>query len=187
MIQMASHHLRIIGEQDIAWLDIFFSPMTKLGFYRVRQAADEHRKPESYGDRVAVGIEESNGKVLSLVNDHVVGRAHEIGLHLIRDRHHRAADHLGSERIDAAVNFWLRHSHLCFVQFVQNITAWSWLKSVATNHPKCSVSVNNRLQARRAYPMTICLVKLGSESRQPWSTKNPASNWRTHGLLSGGK
>ena len=101
VIQVAAHHLWIIGEQDVARLDIFFAPVAKLRLDRIREAADEHRQAKSDGNRVAVGVEKPDGKILGLIDDHVVGGAHEIGLHLIRDRHHRAADHLRRESVDA--------------------------------------------------------------------------------------
>ena len=58
----------------------------------------------------------ADGKILRLVDDHVVGGAHEIGLHLIRDRHDRAADHLRGECVnpvhsDPSSNRFKRSSH----------------------------------------------------------------------------
>jgi hypothetical protein len=91
--------MRNIGQQDVAWLDVLLAPVTKLRLDRVREPANEHRQAETDGDRVAVGIEKADGKILGLIDDHVVGGPHEIGLHLIRDRHHRAADHFRREGV----------------------------------------------------------------------------------------
>ena len=44
-------------------------------------------------------IEQPDGEILGLVDDHVVGGAHQIGLHLIGDRHHGAANHLRGKRV----------------------------------------------------------------------------------------
>ena len=57
-------------------------------------------KPKADGDRVAVGVEQTDGEILGFVDDRVIRRAHQVGLHLAGDRHHRAANHLGGESID---------------------------------------------------------------------------------------
>ncbi len=102
MIQMAAHHLGIVGEQNIAGMNILLAPMLKLRLDRIRQPADKHRQPKADGNRIAVGIEQPDGKILGFVDDHVIRRAHEIGLHLIGDGDHGAADHLGGKGIDLA-------------------------------------------------------------------------------------
>ena len=99
VIQVAAHHLRIVGEENIARLDVLLAPVAKLRLDRIRQAADEHRQPEPDGNGVAVGVEKADGEILGLIDDHVIGRAHEIGLHLIGDRHHRAANHFRGEGV----------------------------------------------------------------------------------------
>ena len=97
---MAAHHLRIVGQENVAGVNILFTPMLELRLDRIRQPTDKHRQAEADGNRVTVGIEQANGEILGLIDDHVVGGAHEIGLHLIGDRHHSAADHLCGEGID---------------------------------------------------------------------------------------
>ena len=39
------------------------------------------------GNRVAIGVKQADGKVFGLVNNRVIRRAHQIGLHLASDRH----------------------------------------------------------------------------------------------------
>ena len=96
---MAAHHLRIVGEKYVAGKNVFLAPMRELGFDRVRQPADKHRQPQADRNRVAVGIEQADGEIFGFIDNHVVGGAHEIGLHLIGDRHYRAADHLDGKGI----------------------------------------------------------------------------------------
>ena len=96
---MAAHHLRIVGQKNVAGENVFLSPVRELGLDRVRKPADKHRQTEADGNRVAVGIEQTDGEILGFVDDHVVGGAHEIGLHLVGDRHHRAADHFDGKSI----------------------------------------------------------------------------------------
>jgi hypothetical protein len=114
VIEMAAHGVTIIGEQNVARLDVFLAPELDFRLDRIGKSADEHRQAQADGDRVAVGIEKTDGEVLGFVNNRVVRRAHQVGLHLAGDRHHRAPDHLGSECVDprSARNLRL-HRSLC--------------------------------------------------------------------------
>ena len=99
VIEMAAHGVTIIGEQNVAGLDVFLTPELDFRLDRVRQSADEHRQTQADGDRVAVGVEQSDGEILSFVNNRVVRSAHQVGLHLAGDRHHRAPNHLSGKRV----------------------------------------------------------------------------------------
>ena len=98
---MAAHGVTIIGEQDIARLDVFLAPELDFCLDRVRQAADEHRQAQADGDRVAVGVKKPDGEILGFVNNRVVRRAHQVGLHLAGDGDHRAPDDFGRKSIDS--------------------------------------------------------------------------------------
>jgi len=74
----------------------------ELRLDRIGQTANEHRQAKTDGDRVAVGIEQADGEVLGLINNRMIRRAHQIGLHLASDRDQSAADHFGGECIDLA-------------------------------------------------------------------------------------
>ena len=101
MIQVAAHGVTIVGKENVARLDVFLAPVRDLRLDRIGQAANKHRQPEPDGDRVAVAIEKSDGKIFGFVNDRVIRRAHQIGLHLSGDRHQSAANHFGGEGVDA--------------------------------------------------------------------------------------
>ena len=114
MIEMAAHGVTIVGEQNVAGLDIFLAPESDLRLDRIRQAADKHRQTQAYGHGVAVGIEQTDGEILSFVDDRVIRRAHQVGLHLAGDRHHRAADHLSGKRVNDT-HFCLAELSHCFL------------------------------------------------------------------------
>ena len=67
MIQVAAHHLSIIGERDLQLLDILFAPVAKLRLDRIREAADDISESKANGNGVTVGVEQPDGEVLRLV------------------------------------------------------------------------------------------------------------------------
>ena len=83
MIEMAAGGVGVVGDEDVAGLDAIKAEMSELGFDRLGHAANEGRKPDADGDGLAVGSEEPGGEVERLVDDHVVGGAHEVRLHLL--------------------------------------------------------------------------------------------------------
>src|SRR5262249_31848283 len=71
-----------------------------LGFHGLGHAADEHRQADADRHRLALRREQAGGEVERLVDDDVVGRAHEIGLHLLGHGDDAVAHDLGGDRID---------------------------------------------------------------------------------------
>src|SRR5262245_11515782 len=96
---MTTHHVAVVGEQNISGLDVLLPPVGDLRLDRVREAADEHGQAEANGDGVAISVEEADGKVLGLVDNRTVGGTHEVRLHLTGDGDDGAADDFGGERI----------------------------------------------------------------------------------------
>ena len=74
--------------------------MPDLGLYGLGHAADKHWQSKADGNRLAGSREDSNREVQRLVNDHVVGGSHEVGLHFLSDRHHTIANDLHKNRIN---------------------------------------------------------------------------------------
>ena len=103
VIQMAAHRVTVVGQQNVAGLDVFLAPKRDLRLDRIGQAADEHRQPQTDRDRITVGVEKTDGEILGLVDNRMIRRAHQVGLHLAGDRHHRAANHLSGK----GINFFL--------------------------------------------------------------------------------
>src|SRR5262249_43525208 len=100
VIEMTAHGVTIIGEQDVARFDVFLAPESDLGLDRIGEAADEHWQPQADGNRVAVGVDKSDGECLGFVYNRVVRRAHQIGLHLSGDRHDGTPNHFGGKGVD---------------------------------------------------------------------------------------
>ena len=75
--------------------------MRDLGLHGVAHAADEHRQAEADRNRVALRIEHPDGEVERLVDDHVVGGAHQVGLHLLGDGDEAVAHDFGGDRVGA--------------------------------------------------------------------------------------
>src|SRR5262245_32889498 len=63
--EMASYHVAVIGEQNIAGLDVHFASAGDLHLDRVREASDEHGQAEANGGGMPIGVEEANGGVCS--------------------------------------------------------------------------------------------------------------------------
>src|SRR5262249_30347305 len=74
--------------------------MRDLRLHGVRHAADEARQADADRHGVAVGGEQTGGEVERLVDDHVVGGAHQVGLHLLGHGDDAVAHDLGDDRID---------------------------------------------------------------------------------------
>jgi hypothetical protein len=73
--------------------------MPQLGLHGLAHAANEHRQPEADRDCVAGGIEQADGEIERLIDDHVVGGAHQVRLHLFGDADERIAHDFGDDRI----------------------------------------------------------------------------------------
>ena len=101
VVEMAAGDVGVVGEQDVARLEILRAEMRELGLHRVAHAADEHRQAEPDRHRVALRVEQPDGEVERLVDDHVVGGAHQVGLHLLGRGDETVAHDFGDHRIDA--------------------------------------------------------------------------------------
>ena len=93
----------IVGDVDVARLDIGEPEMPDLGLHGLGHAADEHRQPDADRDGLALRGEQPGGEVERLVDDHVVGGAHEVGLHFLGHRDDAVAHDLGHHRIGLAL------------------------------------------------------------------------------------
>ena len=100
VVEVAAGDVAVIGYQDVARLDVI-AEMGELGLQCLGHAADEHREAETDGDRLSALGEQPGGEVERLVDDHVVGRAHEVGLHLLGHRDDPIADNFGGDGIGA--------------------------------------------------------------------------------------
>ena len=83
-------------------LMLLAAEMPDLRLHRLRHAADEHRQPDADGHRLAFGGEQAGGEIQRLVDDDVVGGAHEVGLHFLGHRDDAVAHDLGDDRIGLA-------------------------------------------------------------------------------------
>ena len=101
VVEMAAGDVGVVGEQDVARLEILDAVMIELGLHGVAHAADEHRQSEPDRHRVALRVEQADGEVERLVDDHVVGGAHQVGLHLLGRGDETVAHDLGGHGIGA--------------------------------------------------------------------------------------
>ncbi len=100
VVEMAAGDVRIVGQQNVAGGDALRPEKLDLGLHGFRHAADEHRQAEPDRHRLAVFGENTDGEVQRLIDDHIIGGAHQIGLHLLGHRHHAVADDFDENRID---------------------------------------------------------------------------------------
>ena len=99
VVEVAAGEIRIVGDVDIARPNILAAEMLDLGLHRLRHAADEHRQPDADGNRLAFGGEQAGGEIERLIDDDIVGGAHEVGLHFLGHRDDAIAHDLGDDRI----------------------------------------------------------------------------------------
>ncbi len=105
---MAAGDVGVIGQKNVAGFDILPAEMFQLGPDGFCHAADEGGQSETDRNRLRVRGEQPDGEIQRLVDDHVVGGAHQIGLHLFRDGHHAVADDFDQNGIGAGAQFRLR-------------------------------------------------------------------------------
>src|SRR6516164_10844675 len=103
MIEMTAGRVGIIGDIDIAGLHVFDAEMTDFGFNGLGHPADESRQAYADRDRFARGCEQARSEVERLVDDHIVGRAHEVRLHFLCHGEHAITNDLHGYRVDFAL------------------------------------------------------------------------------------
>ena len=102
VIEVAAGGVGVVGDEDVAGLHVLDAEMLDLGLDRLGHAADEHRQPEADRHGLALGREQPGGEIERLVDDHVVGGAHEVGLHFLGHGDDAVAHDLGHDRIGLA-------------------------------------------------------------------------------------
>ncbi len=112
VIEVAAGEIGIVGDVDVARPHVLSAEMPDLRLDRFRHAADEHRQPDADGDGLALGGEQAGGEIERLVDDDVVGGAHEVGFHFLGHRDHAVAHDLGDDRIGFG---WLLARVRCFL------------------------------------------------------------------------
>ena len=122
VIEMAAGEIGIVGDVDVARPDVLAAEMLDLGLHRLRHAADEHRQPDADRHRLAVGREQPGGEIQRLIDDDVVGGAHEVGLHFLGHRDDAVAHDLGDDRIDLRFARAFHFRFVCFALHFDPIT-----------------------------------------------------------------
>ena len=100
VVKMAAGRVGIVSDVDVTRLDTVHAEMADLRLDGLRHSTDEHRQAKADRDRLARWREQPDGEVQRLVDDHVVGGAHEIGLHLFGHRQHAIANDFDGDRIN---------------------------------------------------------------------------------------
>ena len=102
VIEVTAGGVGVVGDVDVAWPHVVAAEVPDLRAHRVRHAADEARQPDADRHRLALRREQPGGEVERLVDDHVVGGAHEVGFHFLGHRDDAVAHDLGDHRIEPA-------------------------------------------------------------------------------------
>src|SRR6478672_11273027 len=79
--------------------------MLDLGLDRFRHSPNEHRQSEADRNGVAIGRKQADREIERFVNDQVVRRSRQVGLHLLRDRQKAVADYFDG--------YWIYGLSLC--------------------------------------------------------------------------
>src|SRR5689334_2430270 len=99
VVQMAPRGIGVVGDEDVSRIDVLESEVTDLRLDRFAHATNEHRQTQTDRDRVAVPRKQSDRKVECFVNDQVIGRASEVGFHLLGHGNKPVANDLNGNRI----------------------------------------------------------------------------------------
>ena len=100
MVQVTACGVGVIGHQNVAGVDVLVAKVADLGFDSLGHASDEHGQAQANRDGVTLFGEEAHGEIECLINDEVVGRAHQVGLHLLRHGKQAVADDFDDDGID---------------------------------------------------------------------------------------
>ena len=114
VVEVAAGDVGIVGDVDVARLHAGEAEVPDLRLDRLRHAADEHRQPDADRHRLRLRREQADGEVERLVDDHVVGGAHQVGLHLVGDGDDAVAHDLGDHGIEGLARLpcalWAGHA-----------------------------------------------------------------------------
>ena len=109
VVQMAAGGVGVVGDQDVARLDVL-EPKCLIFALTVsdmpRMNIGRPRPIETVSPFVG---EQADGEVQRLVDDEVVGRARQVGLHLLRHGEQTVADDLDGDRVDGWLLRWRAH------------------------------------------------------------------------------
>ena len=99
MVQVGASDVGVVGQQNVAGVDVVQPPVLDFGLDHIAHAADEHGQPQANRQGLTLAVEQTHGEVQRLVNDHVVGRAHQHRLHLFGGRDQAVAHQLHRHRV----------------------------------------------------------------------------------------
>ncbi len=99
VVEMAAGGIGVVGDEDVARRHLVEPEMPDLLLHRLGHAANEHRQAEPDRHRLALRREQPGREIQRLIDDDVVCRAHEIGLHLAGNGDDRIAHDLGDDGI----------------------------------------------------------------------------------------
>ena len=99
VVQVAAGKVGVIGDEDIAGLDVLIAKMCDLGFDGFSHSSNEHRQSQSDRNGFSLGGEKSDREIESLGDDYIVSGAHEIGFHVAGDRHDAVANNFSEDGV----------------------------------------------------------------------------------------
>ena len=154
VIEVTAGEVGIVGDVDVARPDILAAEMLDLRLHRLRHAADEHRQPDADGNRLAFGGEQAGGEIERLIDDDVVGGAHEVGLHFLGHRDDAVAHDLGDDRIEPTIRSFCLRACAPFVIYLRRSTS----PASSMNGRRCRIQGTTR--RRRCAAAFICKTRL---------------------------
>ena len=99
VVEVAAGRVGVVGDEDVAGVDVLVAVVLDLRAHRLGHAADEHRQAKPDRERLALLREQADGEVQRLVDDEVVGGPRQVGLHLLGDRDEASADDLDRDGV----------------------------------------------------------------------------------------
>ena len=156
--------VRVVVDDDIAFLDLVVGDLLGRGLQDQRQAADLRGVELGDPDQVAARVAEAAGEVQALVEDGRVGGLHHRDAHLAADGHHRGIDDVHGDHVHG-------RNLLCGVALGAAKVAQAPLgrkRAGGTHQSPVSLSNSERVDFRSTYPqIAIGRLNYGQLTREP--------------------
>ena len=105
MIEVRTRYVSVVGNQDIARLEVVEAEVLNARLHCFRHASDEHRKTETDGHSAPVSCVDSHGEIERFVNNWVVSSTRKVGLHLLGNGNNTVAHDFGYDRVNTGLSY----------------------------------------------------------------------------------
>ena len=116
--------VRIVGDDDIAFLDALMWDFLRCCLEHQRHAADLRRIEFGDTDHLAPGVAEAAGEIHALVEDRRIGGLHHRQAHLAANRNQRGIDDVHGDHVHREFRFAQRKGGSSKLRSLREFSAW---------------------------------------------------------------